>query len=203
MKSKQFRTKIIVIVELIACYMSLLTVISHQLAPVEYRNADSEPILTTTDFISFLGERAGDQLTFLGDGAGTAVGYEAAVQLAKTERFNVSFSLKVEESDEGKSLFADLYNGDRDYDRPKQEKLLILQKGECRVDFPLLVGENAPETAKIRLFTLDAASWSVSDVEVYEAVPIQKVTPVMLCVVAVIWGSTLVTVVYVTRKKKN
>lgn len=52
----------LIVVELIVCYMAVLTLVSHIRGPEKYRVDSETPLLTVENFVSFAGEAAGNTL---------------------------------------------------------------------------------------------------------------------------------------------
>lgn len=195
--------KAILVFELIVSYMALLTMISHARAPEVYRAQTDQPILTASDFLAFSGETAEGELIFQNDVSGVAVGYQGDLQLTGVERVCVSFSIRCPEAYAGRTVYVDLYNYESGYDSPEQEVALTLREGSYPVEPTLFPGEGAPDSAKLRIFTVESADYLISNVIVCEETPMPKVSTAVYCVAIVVWLCTLITAVYCWRRWIN
>lgn len=169
--------KWIIVAEVIVCYMAVLTVVSYARGPERYGPAE-EPLLTETDFSDINGlpaEQASAPFTFENQELGEAVGCLADVDLRAMHGICVSFSVDCPEEDAGGILCVDLCNGEIGYDSLEQEYQMTLQAGPNEADFILDPGQEHPDTAKLRFFTLDAAGYRLENVRIYEEISLPKV----------------------------
>ena len=169
--------KVVIITEIIICYMAVLTVVSYARGPERYGPAE-EPLLTELDFSDINGlpaELASAPFTFESQGQGEAVGCLADVDLRAMHGICVSFSADCPAEYAGGILCVDLCNGETGYDYPEQEYQLTLQAGQNEADFVLDPGQEHPDMAKLRFFTLDAAGYRLENVRIYEDVSLPKV----------------------------
>ena len=190
--SKQCKTskrgvslKILIIIELLICYMSILTVISYWRGPVQYRALPEEPLLISTDFASFSDDKVvgAQSLRLQNDFAGNAVGYASLLNLIDLEQIAVSFSVDCPVQYAGNTLHIDLWNVG--YDRDEQEYTVALQGGLNQFDIFLNKGLEAPNEAMLRFFTLDLADYSIENIQVSLAETLPKVSSVLLTVTVV------------------
>ena len=155
------------IVEVIVCYMAVLTVISYARGPEHWRPAEP-PVLESGAFTSFAGEPAGENgpLPMENGPDGQAVGYEAEADLIGGAALQVSLKVECPAEYAGNTLIVDLYNDQAGYDDPAQESWITLQAGTNQLDLSLDPGASPPERALVRLFTLDSAGYQLEDVTV-------------------------------------
>jgi len=179
-KKRTFSLKALLVIEVIICYMAILTVISYWRGPVHYKILADKPLLETTDFVSFGGEpvQNKDVFIFANDTIGNAIGYTADLCLRNLERMSVSFTLDCPGKAAGGILHIDLFADG--YDSDEQEFKLELQEGLNDVAFSLEPGAEAPESAQLRFFTLDWADYEVQNVRLYAETALPKVSKVLL-----------------------
>ena len=157
--------------------MAVLTAVSYARGPARYETA-KRPLLATEDFISFAGQPAkpGGEFLLENGTAGTAVGYQAGLDLAALDGVLISFQTECPAEYAGGTLFVDLYNGEAGYDSPEQEFVLTVQAGHNEASFVLEPGPDHPDTVLLRFFTLGRAGYALEDVQIYEQVPMPKVS---------------------------
>lgn len=185
----------LIVVELIVCYMAVLTLVSHVRGPEKYRVDTETSLLTRKDFVSFSGEEAGNTFRFDNDASGTAVGYSAELSLQDLKGIHVSFQLDCPVEYVGGTLYVDLYNFETGYDNAEQEFALSLEPGVNTVGFTLDPGESAPDHVQLRFFTLDPAGYDIKELAVSRVETLPKVSMGMAIVTAacfVLLGSTAV-----------
>ena len=192
-KRKRFRLKILLIFEAVVCYMALLNIVSHARGPQNYGVLTDTPLVSVSDFTGFDGGGTEQGLLLENQSPGTAVGYQADLTLSGLYSIVISFSVSCPAEYAGGVLIVDLYNYESGYDRPEQEYQLVLQEGDNEAAFSLNPGENAPENALLRIFTVDAAGYEVSELQVYQEQPLPKVTDAMVVVTAVLAVITVAT----------
>ena len=174
--SRDVKWRIAVIVEVIVCYLAILAVVSYAKGPERYHILKDDPLLTAADFATFSGEEAGSgSLVVENDEPGHAVGWQGKVDLTKLGRLNVSFRLDCPAEYAGGTLFVDLYNYEAGYDDPEQEWVQTLLAGSNDVHCNLIPGEGAPDTALLRLFTLDVIDCEIVDLAVCKEEVLPKV----------------------------
>lgn len=173
-KKQRTLLKWIIVAEVIVCYMAVLTVVSYARGPKRYGPAE-EPLLTETDFSDINGLPAEAPFTFENQDQGEAEGCLADVDLRAVHGICVSFSANCPAEYAGGILFVDLCNGEIGYDYPEQEYQMTLQTGQNKADFVLDPGQEHPDTAKLRFFTLDAAGYRLENMRIYEDIPLPKV----------------------------
>lgn len=167
--------KNVLIVEIIICYLAVLTVISYVRGPERYQRAE-EPLLTAADFVSFDGSSFfSDVLDMENDDPSQPIGWQAPITLWGVDRLWCSFWLDCPAESAGGILHIDLYNQDAGYDNPEQEYQATLQPGYNEIEFELSPGVVFPETAQIRFFTWDVAHYTLQDVQICEAYPVPPV----------------------------
>ena len=169
--------KWVIAAEIIVCYMAVLTAVSYARGPERYKTAH-EPLLVTEDFVSFAGQPAEPGGAFLleNEAQGTAVGYQAELDLAALENVQISFQAECPAGYAGGILHVDLYNGEAGYDSPEQEFSMTVQAGHNEAAFTLAPGAEHPDTAQLRIFTLDRAGYSLEGVQIHEQRPLPKVS---------------------------
>lgn len=162
----------LIVVELIVCYLAVLTLVSHARGPVKYRAATESPLLDVEDFVSFVGARE-DAILLVNDMAGQAAGLAAELPLEGLEGIRVAFQVDCPPEYAGGTLVVDLYNAEAGYDSAEQEFSLELEPGVNMVERTIDPGESAPGRAQLRIFTLDPAGYGIHDLAVYpvEAMP--------------------------------
>lgn len=155
------------IVEVIVCYMAILTVISYARSPERWRPVDP-PALESGAFTSFAGETAGGNgpLPMENGSDGQAVGYQAEVDLGGMGTLQVSLKVECPPRAAGGTLHVDLYNHEAWYDDLTQESQVVLQAGINELTLSLDPGQSPPDQALVRLFTLDPAGYQLEDVTV-------------------------------------
>lgn len=170
----------LMVVEIIVCYMAVLTLVSHARGPEKYRAATDAPLLAADSFTSFAGEPAGeDGLRLANSTAGQAVGFAAELPLESRERIQAAFLVDCPPEFAGSILHVDLYEPDAGYDNDEQEATLVMQPGRNAVSLTLWTGENAPESAQLRFFTGDIVDYRLEQVSIYELLQQPKVTAAM------------------------
>jgi len=169
----------LMVVEIIVCYMAVLTLVSHVRGPEKYRIAAESPLLAAEEFTSFAGEAAGGELRLENDASGAAVGYSAKLSLKDLEGIHVAFQTDCPAEYAGGTLYVDLYDFEAGYDNAEQEYRLTLEQGINTADFTLHPGESAPDDAQLRFFTLDPAGYDVEGLAVSPVEALPKVSPAM------------------------
>lgn len=162
----------LIVVELIVCYLAVLTFVSHARGPVKYRTATESPLLDVEDFVSFAGARE-DAILLVNDMAGQAAGFAAELPLEGLEGIRVAFQVDCPPEYAGGTLVVDLYNAEAGYDSAEQEFSLELEPGVNMVERTIDPGESAPGRAQLRIFTLDLAGYGIHELAVcpVEAIP--------------------------------
>lgn len=160
----------IIILTAILLYFSLLTYISYQRAPAQYRIDENTPSLAEyQDFIVMAGEEGAyvgqDSLMFDSADSSAEV-FAARLSLTDLQKISVQFSVDCPEEYAGTTLHVDLYDGEA-YDAPEQEFFVVLAPGVNQINEVLDKGENAPEEAWLRIFTLEPAKYAVDNLHIY------------------------------------
>ena len=159
------RFKGLMIVEIIVCYMALLTVVSHICGPEKYRVIPDLPLRSTQSFSSFRGETISENdLQMDNPVPGSPIGYSTLVSLEGLDRIQVECWIDCPAESVGNVLHVDLYEPAYGYDRDEQELFLSLKEGRNEINFLLNPGENHPENALLRFFTLDSAGYTIQDI---------------------------------------
>lgn len=176
----------LIVIEIVVCYMVLLTIISYARGPERYQALTSTPLLQSEDFVPYLGDLSKEAgFVFIeNETLGIAVGYAAPLELHKDERFQVSFWLDCPAEFAGGALYTDLFNGETAYDSPEQEVCNVLQVGHNEFQFSLDTGENPPDTALLRFFTGDYAGYQLNEIQVCREEMIPKVSKKMWAVLS-------------------
>lgn len=157
----------IIITETIICYLACLAVVSYIQGPVRYRVVTEAPI--PESFTTFAGVPAetGGVFFFENVVPGEVVGYMTTLRLSGLDRIQISFQVECPAEFAGGILFIDLYNLEAGYDNPEQDYHLTVQEGHSEVAFAMAPGENPPEYAYLRIFTLDPAGYRLEDIRIY------------------------------------
>ncbi len=146
-------------------YFAVLTAVSYLRSPGVYIVEDgSSSLVNYKDFFVQSGNGsvyvAKDALVFQ-SGDNEAKTFAAALQLQDLQRIKVLFSVDCSENNAGTNLHVDLCTDG--YDTNEQETVINLQLGLNQIDVILDKGENAPESAYLRFFTLAPANYQVKD----------------------------------------
>lgn len=206
MKQAHKNMKIFIIAEVIVLYFSILNIISHVCAPIQYEANTEQPLFCAEDFVPLTGDgvqEAGAVLTFYNQVKGTAVGFLADLDLSIRDEIAVQFQIDCPTQFAGGIVFIDLCNGEAGYDYPEQEYQLVLEPGLNRVAFQLNKGENAPEYAQFRIFTLDPADYTVEQLIVADMIARPPYTAPMVCVPIIVAIVLCITVLIFQRQKKG
>lgn len=191
--------------EAIVSYLAILVLISHIRGPVQYQRLTSQPLLATTDFIATndegIYEITGETIPIKNDATGVPAVYAAELTLSGLERISVSFWIDCPETYAGTTLHVDLCG--ENYDSDEQEYQAVLTPGVNQLSFCIEPGENAPEQANFRIFTLEPADYTVQDLEVFQMMPKPKVSLAMGAIVAILIGIWIGTVTVWIFKNKN
>ena len=164
-KTNRVWLKWLIIAEIIVCYMAVLTIISYARGPEKFKAMTDSPMIGVGDFISFNGEAVpGDVLQIVNGTPGTVVGYSAWIALDDLDRVQISFQIDCLPEYAGNVLYVDLYELETGYDNAEQQVSVILQEGRNEVEFSLELGENHPQRAQLRFFTLDSADYTIRDI---------------------------------------
>ena len=181
-KKQRFHLKILMIFEVIVCYMALLNIVSHARGPQNYDILTDTPLAVVSDFSSFDGGSTEQGMLLENQTPGTAVGYQAELSLNELESIYISFSVDCPAEYAGGTLIVDLYDYESNYDSPEQEYHLTLQQGVNKAAFSLKPGENAPSNAMLRFFTTDPAKYQLKDINVFHEILESKLTRTMIAV---------------------
>lgn len=189
---------LLLIVELIVCYMLILAVISYWRAPGQYRALPEEPLLAIADFVDFSGRPVNeDELHLQNNLSGNVAGYTAWLDLREVNPLAVKFTVDCPAEYAGGVLHIDLWN--EGYDNDEQEYKLTLQAGLNEVEFFLDKGADAPESAQLRFFTVDLADYAVIDLQISQAEPMPKISSGLLAGMIVCLVLLLVTALALFR----
>lgn len=190
MTGKRGILKAILIIEIIVCYMAVLTVISHIRGPEPWVLSDA-PLLRTEDFmpLNSVKPETEEVFHFQNDGKGDAVGFSAPLGLQGVERIQISFQVECSNEYAGGLLCVDLCA--EGYDNPEQEKQIELQAGSNDVSFELSPGDGSPDYAQLRFFTVSPADFKITELRIYQVVPAPKVSLGMalfaaVCIIALV-----------------
>ena len=166
----------LIVAEAIICYMAVLTAVSYARGPNRYETVE-QPLLVTDAFTSFAGQptEPGGAFFMENETPGTAVGYQAQLNLAELGDVQISFQVECPEGYAGGTLFADLYNSVSGYDAPEQEFSMMLQAGHNAAVFVLDPGLEHPDVAYLRFFTLDRAGYSLENMRIHEQRTLPKI----------------------------
>lgn len=208
MLKRKATLKRVMICELILCYMAILAMISHIRAPQPYETIMKTSLLEINDFESFDGSAViGQTMTIKNGAEEQLVGYQAPLQLVGLERIRIMFQIDCDILAEGDNLLSvDLYEAKSGYDFAEQENVLHLKEGINEISVNLPIGENAPDTAMLRLFTLDQADWTIHSFHVYEEVPEPKVTPALIITpvaLLTVFGITVFVYGFILKKARR
>jgi len=206
-RKKNVWLKGVLIFEVIVCYMAVLNIVSHLRGPQQYVVISDVPLLTASNFIPF-GENDVQEASTLqinNEVQGVPTGHWANLPLSRLNRIFISFQLECPQKYAGGILSTDLYNEACGYDREDQEFRLTLQEGLNDVSAWIDVSDSAPDEAQLRIFTVDIADYEVTDLGIFQAVPVPRVTVGMTAVTIVCFlllGTTLVLYWRVSRPQK-
>lgn len=199
--------KAVMIAEIIFLYLSILNVISHARGPIPYTVDTENPLVQVEEFLPFFDMgvtgNAGE-LPILNTTPGVAAGYHAELALDTLGEFQVSFSIDCPAECAGSVLIVDLYNLEENYDTIEQEVQVALKAGENEVAVKMAPGEQHPNTAQLRIFTVQPLEGYLCDLYVGEVITLERVTATMLAVPAVLAVLLIATVVcHLSRQKKE
>lgn len=182
-RKKRTRLKMLWVLEVIVCYLALLTIVSYIRGPQRYETISDLSLIETSGFITLDGipEESGN-LKLTNPQPGAAVGYAVPIELAGLDGINVQFRIECPAECAGGILLVDLFNQERGYDNVEQEYSYTLLPGTNLVNVSLTPGNNAPEQAFLRIFTGAIANYSIEDLQVNREIPLPKVTPAMAVV---------------------
>lgn len=189
-RGKRMFLKMLWILEIIVCYLILLTIVSYIRGPQRYEIISDSSLIEISDLVTLDGipVETGN-LILTNSQPGVAVGYAAPIELTDLERINVQFSIECPIECAGGILLVDLFDYESGYDNVEQEYSYTLLQGTNIVDISLDPGDDAPEQAHLRIFTGAIANYSIEGLQVYREMPLPKVTPVMI---GVFIGSLLI-----------
>lgn len=183
MSRKSKKIKWLLIAEIIVFYMSLLNLLSHVRALAPYRVITEDVLLTAEDFQSFRSPEVfgtNGVLSFGNETDGEVEGYQCQLVLSDLGGLSVCFEIDCPAAYAGNVLTVDLFNAQAGYDSSEQEEQTSLLAGWNTVEIALAPGENAPDTAQLRIFTTQPAQYEVRDLQVYGHDLLPKVTPSMV-----------------------
>lgn len=203
---KHYIDKKILAVGLIVCYIAGLSIVSYVCAPERYKRA-KEPAIEVSNFESNSGKPViidGTGMQMKNDTPGVPAVLYADVELCELDRIWVTYQVNCPETFQGGILHTDLFNESERYDAPEQEHILVLQPGVNYADFVIYPGENHPETAKFRFFTLDLADYKMAEVKIYAEKLQPKVPGGLLLGAGLIFMSTFLILVtaYIKGRKR-
>ena len=169
-QNRKISRKLIVGVLAIFLYFAVLTCISYQRASEEFRiDKNAQQLIGYQDFIVMNGnegERVEPDGLVFNSSDGSAKVFAARVNLAELRTISVQFTVDCPKEYAGTTLHVDLYDGEA-YDAPEQEFSVVLAPGVNQINEVLDKGENAPEEAWLRIFTLEPAGYSIHNLKVY------------------------------------
>ena len=200
--------KRLLIIEVLIFYFCILNLVSHARGPVPYQKDIDYPLLQAEDFQPFfdMGIAQTDAtLPLLNTTEGRATGYQGDIILTGIEGVYVSFQIECPTDEVGKTIVVDLYNVEAGYDLPEQEKQIVLQAGLNEIDILLSPGQNAPESAQLRIFTVEAADFTITELGIFKLVRQPKITGGMMAIpvaVGILCLGTLL-VYWYTQKKES
>lgn len=199
--------KAVMIAEIIFLYLSVLNVISHARGPIPYTVDTENPLVQVEAFTPFFDmEVVGEagELPILNTTPGVAAGYHAELALDTLGEFQVSFSIDCPAEYADAVLIVDLYNLEENYDTIEQEAQVALKAGRNEVTVKMEPGEQHPDTAQLRIFTVQRLEGYLRDLYVGEVIALEPVTAPMLAVPAVLAVLLIATVVcHLSGQKKE
>lgn len=135
------------------------------------------PLLRTEEFTTFAGvpTKIGEGFSLENADADSVVGYMARLCITESEQLRVSFQTECPAEFAGGVLIIDLYNDEAGYDNLEQQYQQTVQEGRSETEFWLSLGDNPPEEAFLRFFTLDPAGYRLENVRIYRGEPLPKV----------------------------
>lgn len=164
---KESKQKWMMIALLLCAYFCVLIMISYLRAPEQNRREIIRQF-SCSDFSQIEGMTGGyvsDGRTInLTNGSGSVSGFSTEVPLVDVEEVEIRFFLRDAEEALGKVLTVDLCAPG--YDNAEQEQQVAISQSGMTVTVILTPGDNAPESAALRVFTTDELSCSISDLRV-------------------------------------
>ena len=198
--------KWLIIVEAIVLYIALLNVISHVRGPIPY-SADTQSSLAQIEEFEPMFDMDSvvekEKLPFQNTTEGAVVGYAAWLSLKDLNQVQVSFVVDCPSKCVGQTLVIDLYNLEEGYDSDEQETRIILEAGLNKINVQLAPGETHPPKAQLRIFTTNAASYSIEELSVNKLVPLERVTPIMVIVPVFLALVLCGTIVFQIKRNKT
>lgn len=174
--------KLVMLVSGVAAYFALLALAV--MTDEEHRYKASEPLLLYSDFTDVSNVAVTDD-SLIFDGAAESGVKLCTADLSLRDRasFDIQFVADCAEEYAGAVLHVDLCG--ENYDTDAQEFTTVLNAGKNLISCTLRTGENAPEQAQFRIFTLDAAQFEVRDLTVTTMVKKE------LSMVSYVWAALL------------
>lgn len=162
-----FKMKLFRISALIICFFTILIWVSYQRASDEdVMQWNGESILNVDNFTATEGENARieqDTLVFDSMEPETEL-FAAPLELRKLNKIGIRFRVFCPEEFTGSTLFVDLCA--ENYDRDEQGFSFTLKTGVNEIHQVIDKGEDAPDFAQLRVFSLDAAQYRVEELSV-------------------------------------
>ncbi len=205
MQSARTKTKwkILFVVFLIICYFSFLTMISYLRAPAEELCRPGTGY-TAADFkvMEEAGKNAnitGENIRFHSSESGNLSGIYTEVDLREAIKYDVRFTTN--SSEDGGQMFVDLCA--EGYDNPEQEYTIGLKKGIYEYHFALKPGENYPEKARLRIFTLDEVDANLTKLSIHEAIPKDKKNIIVGSIIIMLFAGFIAIAINMVNKKQD
>lgn len=190
--------KLILVIGGIVFYLGLLAFITVTDASNKYDQIDN--LLSYSDFSVSAGEKDAhileDALAFTGSQPGDKV-FSASVQLTEIELIQVEFTVTCLEQSAGTTLHVDLCA--ENYDSDEQEFTATLQAGENVISGIISVGANAPDEAKLRIFTLDPAGYDARNLSIAALNEVDHSIHIILSIITMAIGLVLCCCGLITR----
>lgn len=131
----------------------------------EFMPKRSEDLVHYSDFsaVSGTGSMITDDALVFADDQYMSI-FSATMPLLEMERITVEFVVDCSETSQGAVLHVDVI-GDN-YDAPEQEFVVTLKKGINEVSEMIPITGNIPDELHLRIFTLDPADYSLTELSV-------------------------------------
>jgi len=172
--------KRLLIVEILFCYILTLAVVSHIRGPDQYKE-DARSIQWTAESFLCVDDTGlsgvkGNTLHVQNDVPGRNIEFRTGVQLAEDTGFRISFLIDCPAEFAGDGIAVDLYNEEARFDWPYQVYIYTLSAGTNKISYDLFSGENAPDTAWLRIFTSSKSNYDIQNLRVCHLIQVEKVS---------------------------
>lgn len=201
------KTGKLLIFELILCYMVLLVLISHARGPDKFQRDSGGPVWTASDLQCFdemeLSKVEGTVLHMESATFGRNIVFQREIKIDGVDGVFVGFLIDCPQEYQGTHLAVDLYNEAAGYNEGGARYMHTLSQGKNEISCRLFVGENAPDTALIRIFTADLANYDIQELQIYTLHKTEKVGAGMWIALLLAVAATAVTGAVGWNRRKN